>query len=189
MVKSMKTEILKLRTQGLSYNEIATALGCAKSTVSFHCRKESKFKVFKKPTEEKIIQMQEFYDKCKSCIKTAKEFEYSKSTVLKYIITIDRKKMDEETIKKRRSNNVISWRQKVKQKLIEYKGGECVECGYKKCSQSLEFHHLNPEEKDFTISGKSCSLEMLKKEVDKCILVCRNCHGEIHAGLNENYKL
>ena len=44
----------------------------------------------------------------------------------------------------------------------------------------MEFHHLDPNEKDFTISGKSWAFERLKKEVDKCILVCNRCHTEIH---------
>jgi hypothetical protein len=45
----------------------------------------------------------------------------------------------------------------------------------------LEFHHLDPNEKDFSIGGKSWSLERLKKEVDKCILICANCHRELHS--------
>ena len=54
---------------------------------------------------------------------------------------------------------------------------------------ALEFHHKDPNEKDFTISGKSWSFERLKNEVDKCILVCSNCHCEIHEKIdNENSK-
>jgi len=71
----------------------------------------------------------------------------------------------------------------VKIKLISYKGNKCQLCGYNRCISSLHFHHKNPNEKNFSISGKSLSFEKLKKEVDKCILVCSNCHGEIHDGL------
>lgn len=79
------------------------------------------------------------------------------------------------------SDYVMNWRNRVKLKLIEYKGGSCCKCGYNKLIPSVyDFHHLNPEEKDFSISGKSYSFEKLKSEVDKCILVCRNCHAEIH---------
>ena len=51
----------------------------------------------------------------------------------------------------------------------------------------LEFHHLNPDEKDFGIGtkGYTRSIEINKQEVDKCILVCANCHREIHAGITE----
>jgi hypothetical protein len=48
----------------------------------------------------------------------------------------------------------------------------------------LQFHHLDPTKKDFTIGGKSWSYERLKQEVDKCILVCANCHIEIHEEIN-----
>jgi hypothetical protein len=79
-----------------------------------------------------------------------------------------------------RNNHVIKNRQNVKVRLIEYKGGKCVKCGYDKCVSSLTFHHLDPKEKEFGISGSTVNFEVLRKESDKCILVCRNCHGEIH---------
>lgn len=70
---------------------------------------------------------------------------------------------------------------KLKEKLVEYKGGKCEICGYDKCITALEFHHLNPEEKEFGIGNNDIlSFEKNKKEVDKCILVCSNCHREIH---------
>lgn len=76
-------------------------------------------------------------------------------------------------------------REKIKDVLIDYKGGECQICGYKKYRGALEFHHVNPDEKEFGISkdGNTRSLEESKKEADKCVLVCANCHREIHAGL------
>lgn len=86
----------------------------------------------------------------------------------------------EGQLKAHRSKSVVDWRIRSKQKLVEYKGGSCEKCGYSKCIQALEFHHLDPNEKDFTISGKSWAFEKLKKEVDKCILVCNRCHTEIH---------
>lgn len=92
-------------------------------------------------------------------------------------------KFELKTKKRSKSENVIIWRKKAKIKLVEYKGGECQICGYKRCISALEFHHIDPSEKDFTISGKSWSLERLKNEADKCILVCSNCHKEIHEGI------
>ena len=91
--------------------------------------------------------------------------------------------------KKDISRNVINWRKRKKIELIEYKGGKCEICGYKKSTWSLEFHHKDPNEKDFEISGKSWSFERLKKEVDKCILVCSNCHHEIHEKINSDNTL
>ena len=69
----------------------------------------------------------------------------------------------------------------LKEKLVEYKGGKCEICGYDKCITALEFHHLDPNEKEFTIGHNGVlSLEKCKKEADKCILVCANCHRELH---------
>lgn len=76
-----------------------------------------------------------------------------------------------------------SYYKRIKEELIQYKGGKCQICGYNKCISALEFHHLDPTQKDFTISGGTKSFKTLKPEVDKCILVCSNCHREIHAGL------
>lgn len=79
------------------------------------------------------------------------------------------------------------YRLKKKIKCVEYKGGKCEICGYDKEVEVFDFHHLDPKEKDFNISstnrrGRSTiSWDKLKKELDKCILLCANCHREIHA--------
>ncbi len=74
-------------------------------------------------------------------------------------------------------------RDKIKLMALEYKGGKCEICGYSKCVQALEFHHLDPNEKEFGIGqdGETRSWERTKRELDKCILVCSNCHREIHS--------
>lgn len=83
------------------------------------------------------------------------------------------KKCRQDAVQKRRRN--------LKQLAVEYKGGKCQICGYNKYIGALEFHHLNPEEKDFEIGcGNTKSFEKFKKELDKCILVCSNCHKELH---------
>jgi hypothetical protein len=80
---------------------------------------------------------------------------------------------------------VTKRRQKIKQMAVEYKGGKCSICGYGRCITALEFHHLDPNEKDFGVAknGASRSWEKTKIELDKCIMVCANCHREIHEGL------
>lgn len=87
--------------------------------------------------------------------------------------------------KRTRSENVINWRNDKKEKLVEYKGGKCEICGYNKCLSALQFHHKNPEEKEFGLSKKTYSFDKLKEEADKCILLCANCHAEIHNKINE----
>lgn len=81
-------------------------------------------------------------------------------------------------------NQVKERQQQLKKMSVEYKGGCCVYCKYSKCISALEFHHLDPKKKDFNISkSRQTSFDKIKKELEKCILVCSNCHREIHAGL------
>ena len=127
-------------------------------------------------TQKEDIQKE--YDTICNIKKVAKKMGYSVDTVRKYVIIKKKKTKDE--IKKQKVTSVINWRQRTKKKLVEYKGGKCEKCSYNKCMDAMEFHHTDPNEKDFSISGKSWSFDRLKKEVDKCILVCSNCHKEIH---------
>lgn len=78
---------------------------------------------------------------------------------------------------------VVSFRQRIKDKAIMYKGGRCIFCGYYKCKRALEFHHLNPAKKNFAISDVIRSWDKVKAEIDKCVLVCANCHRELESGL------
>jgi hypothetical protein len=71
-------------------------------------------------------------------------------------------------------------RRAIKLKAVEYKGGKCQNCGYNKCIGAMDFHHLDPQEKDFTISGSAGKWETIKNELDKCVLLCKNCHAEQH---------
>lgn len=125
-------------------------------------------------TEQVIKQANELYKQLGNIKKVAKQMHISYDRLRNVIIS------DKITPKKR---DTSSYRREVKRKLIEYKGGKCQICGYNRCQEALEFHHLDPSQKDFTISGGTRSFESLKPEVDKCILVCANCHREIHAGL------
>lgn len=73
------------------------------------------------------------------------------------------------------------WYIKRKLDAIEYKGGKCKECGYNKCYGALHFHHRNPGEKEFGWAQLKCrSWQSIKKELDKCDLLCANCHSEKH---------
>ncbi len=79
---------------------------------------------------------------------------------------------------------VAKRRKKLKALSVQYKGGRCVFCGYSKYNGALEFHHLDDKQKDFGLSvrGLTRSWERIKKELNKCILVCSNCHKEVHSG-------
>jgi len=139
----------------------------------------------KKLSPEMVIKMLAYYNECKSARKTAEKFGVGKTTVLDYTKPIKVKRQEE--IKKGKKNVIAvkKRRRKLKEMAIEYKGGKCQECGYNKAKTALEFHHLDPNEKDFGIAAKghTRSWEKIKIELDKCIMVCSNCHREIHEDL------
>ena len=124
----LKENILRLRNEGKSYNEIVSILGCSKATVSYHCSDSVK-----------------------------------------------------ENFKKYRNIN----RKKVIVELKEAAGKKCIICGYNRCLSALHFHHINPSQKTENVSsinynkGKYAAIE----ESKKCILICGNCHCELHEGL------
>lgn len=68
----------------------------------------------------------------------------------------------------------------VKKQCVEYLGGKCEICGYDFHLAALQFHHINPTEKEFELTKRICngqSVEILHEELDKCCLLCANCHS------------
>lgn len=94
-------------------------------------------------------------------------------------------KLEIRTIPLPRSRNNSYYVSKMRRsraiKAVNYKGGKCKKCGYDKCIAALDFHHRNAEDKSFTISsGCTKKWDTLVKELDKCDLLCANCHREYH---------
>lgn len=82
------------------------------------------------------------------------------------------------------STAVLSYRKRIKERAIAYKGGGCLVCGYKKCVRSLVFHHVDPHKKERGMgTGNTVAWDRLVIELEKCVLLCANCHGEVHEGL------
>lgn len=168
---SMKKDILNnLVKDGKSTRQIAEKLNCSQTNVRHWLRKfdlQTGYKSKIRKGAKKII---------KSVCNKHGETDFILRTEGYY------------RCKKCRSEAVIKRRRVIKEKAVDYKGGKCEKCGYDKCIAALEFHHLDPEQKDFSISmqGVSRAWEKVKKELDKCILVCSNCHREIH---HVSYKL
>lgn len=179
MNTGLKEEIITLRIKGKSFNEIERILDCSKSTISYHCNKMGiGGKKFERMSVERQFDVNEFY-KTHTLKETAEHFNISMTSVVRYTNNKDIKLTDLQ-LKDRNYKRVKHHRQKIKEKCIEYKGGECIKCGYKKCKRALEFHHLDRTKKDFTVASYSVlSFEKLKPELDKCILVCSNCHREM----------
>lgn len=84
------------------------------------------------------------------------------------------------------SEKVQKWRSKVKEKAIKFLGGKCCKCGYDKCFDALDFHHMNSDNKTDTISNmlkNPRKINLIIEEVKKCVLLCSNCHRELHCNL------
>lgn len=81
-----------------------------------------------------------------------------------------------------RAATISALRRAMKKEAVKRKGGKCEICGYDKCIDALTFHHLNPSEKEFGLAngGNLHSWGKYLEEINKCILVCANCHAEIH---------
>lgn len=86
-------------------------------------------------------------------------------------------------------NSCMSLKRKyrMKEELVKHLGGSCRACGYNQCIGALQFHHKGV--KKFNIGNNyNRSLKSLMEEADKCLLVCANCHAEIHFGDRQWFK-
>lgn len=81
------------------------------------------------------------------------------------------------------SKAVVRAQKRKKQNAVDHFGGKCQLCGYSKCLDALEFHHLDKKIKEESPSYVILrwAWERAKEELEKCILVCSNCHREIHS--------
>ena len=84
-----------------------------------------------------------------------------------------------------RAERVSQWRRRKKATLVAEAGGRCALCGYDRHVGALEFHHRDPAAKEFGVAGGGVarSLERLRAEARKCVLLCANCHAEVEAGI------
>jgi transposase len=86
--------------------------------------------------------------------------------------------------KRCRSAAVTRRRRKMKAILVQEAGGACRICGYRSNMRALHFHHVDPADKRLELNAKgiSLSLETLRAEAQKCVLLCSNCHAEVEDG-------
>jgi hypothetical protein len=89
--------------------------------------------------------------------------------------------------KRCRAEAVVRRRRRVKRMLVDEAGGACVLCGYDDHLAALEFHHRDPKTKSLGLArrGITRSFEEVRREAQKCILVCANCHAAIEVGAIE----
>lgn len=84
------------------------------------------------------------------------------------------------------SEKVKKWRANNKKRIIEAFGNCCGICGYNRCPDALEFHHLDPSQKEFTLGSVRATpknWDSLVIELRKCVMLCSNCHREHHYGI------
>ena len=183
--KGVKENVIYLRKKGYKMTDIAKELKCSLFTVKYHCSRNGLTGIISNLsiTKEAFQQMKNMLKEGLTQKEISEKLSLSISTIKRY-----KNKEYDDIINGRKymSNYMFDKRKELKIKAIEYKGGCCSMCGYNKSVLSLSFHHIDPNTKDFQISGITRSWDKIKKEVDKCILVCNNCHGEIHE--KENIK-
>ena len=76
-------------------------------------------------------------------------------------------------------------RYRAKAAAIKYLGGKCVDCGWRGDQAAFQFHHKDPDKKDFIIgNAANKSWGIIKSELDKCLLLCANCHSIRHSAKN-----
>lgn len=119
--------------------------------------------------------------KCSQC----KQFKPANEDVFALKLTEDAKQSDmriEGTCRHCRSIKSKDNNRNNKLLAIEYKGGKCQDCNGIFIPQVFDFHHLDPKQKDFKLSQKqNARFDTLKSELDKCVLLCANCHRIRHA--------
>ena len=86
------------------------------------------------------------------------------------------------------SDAVKRWRKNTKRRIIESMGGKCQICGYDNCDSALALHHIDPNEKEISFGAIRANPKnwlSIVEELRKCILLCHNCHSEIHANVTK----
>ena len=84
------------------------------------------------------------------------------------------------------SEAVKRWRKNTKARMVDSMGGCCQICGYNKTHNALEFHHIDPNEKEMGFGetrANNVKWALLIEELKKCIMLCSNCHKEVHEGI------
>lgn len=190
---SEQAHVVEVEIVGFGVNIMANKLKCCVCKKIFYgpkhkkfCSKDCKNKKRRDLRNVKSIEEKRKEDSRRYYLKT------------KYPLTKKYKKQQEEIKRKKRENcknwnrnnkeksSIYRkiWKEKSRQWFDEYKKTlKCDFCGYNKCTEALDFHHKNPQDKKFNIGqgvGKRYNKERILKEIAKCFALCANCHRELH---------
>lgn len=158
----MKKEILQKQIKkGLSTRKIGESLGKSQSSIRHWLKKYGL----------KTQQAQEKEHLCEDCGETDSNNFYTGQ---------------KQKCKKCHNKRTAKAGKNKRIKAIELLGGCCQHCGYDKCYSALEFHHIDPTIKDVNYATmRGWSFERIEEELKNCILLCANCHREVHEMLRQ----
>ena len=163
MISEIGEKIIELRKQKISLKQIQQRLKCSRATISTYCKLLENNDQIK---EELILSR-------------------SKRSVDKEIIdaALRMRIINSEATTPGTIRNKLARKAK-RAWLAIYAGNKCQACGYDKCLSALDYHHKDPTEKDFAISQfPKRRIVLILEELRKCVLLCGNCHSEVHDGL------
>ena len=180
------TKIKKLRLDGFTTRQIGYMLQCSAGSVLYHTNQSYKKSLLGQgvrysgmrldPEEKK--KMLEMLESGASNMDIKKSTNISLSTIRKY------RKPDQFRTYQLNQRNKATRKKKIWVDLKNERENKCKLCGYNKHPKCLDFHHKDPTTKLFTIAqSEGRNIDSVYKEADKCILVCKNCHALIHAGV------
>lgn len=202
----IKEDVRKLRKSGLSYQEIKHKLNLtvAIGSIARYCKGINIHKKYSSDTKQSICGKcgQEFSQNIKRYRKYCKVCRGSKvyhkdGELQKYCKLCD-EYVNIDNFYKSKNNKPLTYcikcsakrlyecKKQLKQLCIDYKGGKCIKCNTSyKSTRVYDFHHREPHNKDFAISScknyyKPKLTDELKQELDKCDLLCANCHRMLH---------
>ena len=171
-------DIIKLKElidKKLDQRKIAVELNCSQSTVKYWLKRYNLKTINTRKYEHIKVDENEKY--CPKCETIKLKSEFYKKKLNSEVLQSYCKECNHEDVKKRVKN--------IKLKMLDYKGNQCVDCKLhlnetKACD--FDFHHLNPKEKDVNFEIiRWKDWETITKELDKCVILCSNCHRIRHS--------
>lgn len=189
MDKGFGPKVLALRAEGKSYREIAKEIGCSVPTVSYHCTKMQGNEAIKRDRREMLRRTLEIPFEREALllwllVANVRRKDIAEALDIPYqeVLAFSRKNsLPRETYSISPYERVKRRRMHLKMLAVAYKGGRCARCGYHKSIRAMDFHHPDPEQKDFSVSqNANRAWKNIVDEIDKCVLLCSNCHREEH---------
>lgn len=184
MTQNIREEARSLRQDGLSYREISKTLGVAKTTIESWVSDIALTSEQKERLTAKVNSNLNFTGSVKGR-KSKKRLDMGEEAWA--VLQEKKSKIKLRKSYQKRKLQIqlhnVDYRSNLKRQYIEYKGGKCETCGYNKdCLSAYHFHHEDPTQKEFSISKASHQKRQnnVYAELDKCKLLCSNCHAETH---------